>query len=119
MSKKEEKELAKLYVMVPRRKVKTGRVSVCLVNANKLRAFKGNLPTKEILRTHFQIEKLRLEKDKTYTPQPLYLEVEKEKFFEMYKEVYGKDTSIGEGASNIALTLGQSVPCCIITIKKD
>ena len=118
MENKESKELITLYVMVPRINTKKGnKMKVCFVNCNKLPSFSKHIPTKEILKTHFQVERLRCQKDKSYHPQPLYLQVDKEEFDKMYEEVYRKDSNIKNSPNCFSLTLGQHVPCCIITYK--
>ena len=73
-----------LYLMVPHQVYEGGKqsVKVCLLACKNIKAFAGFLPTKEILETHFQADRVRIEMAKqecgnenTYRPQPLYLEV--------------------------------------------
>lgn len=116
-----------LYLMVPHQVYEGGKqlVKVCLLACKKIKAFEGFLPTKEILETHFQAERVRIEMAKqesgnenTYRPQPLYLEVESSIFASIVSEVRAKDKALGT-PDVLALTLGSSMPCCIIAERKE
>ena len=99
-------------------------MKVCLLACKKIKAFAGFLPTKEILETHFQAERVRIEMAKqesdenTYRPQPLYLEVESSIFASIVSEARAKDKALGT-PDVLALTLGSSMPCCIIAERKE
>lgn len=116
-----------LYLMVPHQVYEGGKqsVKVCLLACKKIKAFAGFLPTKEILETHFQAERVRIEMAKqesgnenTYRPQPLYLEVESSIFASIVSEARAKDKALGT-PDVLALTLGNSMPCCLITVSKE
>lgn len=127
-----EKEIAKqtsvdLYLMVPHSIFEGGKetTKICLLSCKKIKAFEGFLPTKEILETHFQVERVRIEMAKqesgnegTYRPQPLYLEVESSIFASIVSEARAKDKALGT-PDVLALTLGSSMPCCIIAERKE
>ena len=111
-----------LYLMVPHQVNSNGRsfTKICLLSCEKIKAFQPILPTKEILETHFQAERVRMEIAKNnpeggkYIPQPLYLEIESSIFVSIVEEAKAKDAEIS-GAQTLALTLGGSIPCCIIS----
>lgn len=116
-----------LYLMVPHQVFESGKqaVKICLLACKKIKAFEGFLPTKEILETHFQAERVRIEMAKqesgnenTYRPQPLYLEVESSIFASIVSEAKAKDKALGT-PDVLALTLGSSMPCCIIAERKE
>ena len=73
-----------LYLMVPHSTFEGGKetTKICLLSCKKIKAFAGVVPTKEILETHFQAERVKIQiakeqsgKENTYVPQPLCLEV--------------------------------------------
>ena len=117
-----------LYLMVPHQVYEGGKqsVKICLLACKKIKAFAGFLPTKEILETHFQAERVRIEMAKqesgnegTYRPQPLYLEVESSIFASIVSEARAKDKALGT-PDVLALTLGSSsMPCCVIAERKE
>ena len=124
--KRPKQHPAKLYLMVPHEFVTIGKkrhTSFTLLSCDKIKSFKGILPTREILATHFQAEKVQLqmaeEKNKTegkeekYIPQPLYLEVESSIFAAIVEEAKSKDSNVTGGI--LALTLGGNFPCCLIS----
>lgn len=87
-----------------------------LVSCKGIKSFVGILPTEEILRTHFQKERVKLqialEKNEKYTPQPLYLEIENSIFVAIVNEAAKKNNKIRRDF--LVLTLGNKMPCCII-----
>lgn len=116
-----------LYLMIPHevfdKKLGTERTKICLVSCKEMKSLQGILPTKEILETHFSAERVKIQiskresgKDDTYIPQPLQLEIDEDLFKSIVEEAYKKDHYIGD-PSILALTLGNSMPCCLITIK--
>ena len=114
-----------LYLMVPHQVYERGKqiTKICLLSCKKIKAFEGILPTKEILETHFQAEKVRIQiseknpEGEVYRPQPLYLEVEQNVFEEIVKECRTTDSALGNPAT-LALSLTGSMPCCIISVQK-
>ena len=56
--------------------------------------------------------------ENTYRPQPLYLEVESSIFASIVSEARAKDKALGT-PDVLALTLGSSMPCCIIAERKE
>lgn len=111
----------KLYLMIPKETPRGHRTT--LLACDGISAFRGVLPTQQILETHFQTERVRMEiyrrdnagkKDvPQYVPQPLYLEIRPEIFEAIVEEAARKDA--GAGTLNaLALTLGGNFPCCII-----
>lgn len=122
METKEKQTPAKLYLMVPHR-VQSGKpqgeVRIVLLSCDKIKSFEGVLPTKEILATHFQAERVRMEivqlraKEAEYIPQPLYLEVQSSIFAAIVAEAQKKDKNVQ--GNILALTLGGNIPCCVIS----
>lgn len=116
-----------LYLMVPHQ-VHEGlkqSVKICLLACKKIKALTGVVPTKEILETHFQAERVKIQiakeqsgKENTYVPQPLCLEVKSSIFASIVEEARAKDSKLGN-LSVLALTLGNSMPCCLITVSKE
>lgn len=116
-----------LYLMVPHSTFEGGKetTKICLLSCKKIKAFAGVVPTKEILETHFQAERVKIQiakeksgKENTYVPQPLYLEVESSIFASIVSEARAKDKALGT-PDVLALTLGSSMPCCIIAERKE
>ena len=117
----EKQTPADLYLMVP--KQTNNGVRVVLLNVKKIKSFVGIAPSKEILLTHFQAERLRMEKaeaeakkagkDAKYLPQPLYLQIQSSIFASIVAEARRKDKDVDD--KNLMLTLGNQMPCCIIT----
>lgn len=124
--KRPKQHPVKLYIMVPHQVLVEGGyrfTNITLLSCDKIKSFKGILPTQEILATHFQAERVRLqiakEKNKTegkeekYIPQPLYIEVESSIFAAIVEEAKSKDSNVtGE---TLTLTLGGKFPCCLIS----
>lgn len=117
-----------LYLMVPHPTPEGAKI--VFLSVKKIKSFDGIAPTKEILATHFQAEKVRMqlaeqatqhieENDKKakYMPQPLYLQIESSIFATIVAEARKKDRWVGEDA--LALTLGSQIPCCVISPMKD
>lgn len=123
-----EKEF-KIYITVPR-----GQDRV-LLNCNTMKSMAGLTPTKEILITHLQAERVRMEiwkrdhpewdklsvnqklasAEQPYKPQPLYIETQPDKFKDIVDEIRSKVVGCGD-LSHIALTTGSAyLPCCIIS----
>lgn len=114
-----EKEF-KIYITVPR---DAERV---LLNCNDMKSMSGLTPTAEILATHFQAERVRMaiwerdhkgrkkSKEQPYRPQPLYIETQPDRFKAIVDEIRNKVTGCND-LSHITLTLGSSLPCCIIS----
>lgn len=104
-----------LFVMVPKETRKGRRIT--LVKCDRVEKLRGIAPTKEILQTHFEAERIRMkiheqnEKSK-YVPQPLFLEIEPELFQEIIEQAQAIDRDAP--SDFIALTLGNKFPCCII-----
>lgn len=116
-----------LYLMVPHSTFEGGEetTKICLLSCKKIKAFAGVVPTKEILETHFQAERVKIQiakeqsgKENTYVPQPLCLEVKSSIFASIVEEAREKDSKLGN-PSVLALTLGSSMPCCIIAERKE
>lgn len=116
-----------LYLMVPHSTFEGGKetTKICLLSCKKIKAFTGVTPTKEILETHFQAERVKMQiakeqsgKENTYVPQPLCLEVKSSIFASIVEEAREKDSKLGD-PSVLALTLGNSIPCCLITVSKE
>lgn len=116
-----------LYLMVPHSTFEGGKetTKICLLSCKKIKAFAGVVPTKEILETHFQAERVKIQiakeqsgKENTYVPQPLYLEVESSIFASIVSEARAKDKALGT-PDVLALTMGSSMPCCIIAERKE
>lgn len=116
-----------LYLMVPHSTFEGGKeaTKICLLSCKKIKAFTGVTPTKEILETHFQAERVKIQiakeqsgKENTYAPQPLCLEVKSSIFASIVEEARAKDSKLGN-PSVLALTLGNSMPCCLITVSKE
>lgn len=127
METKEKQTPAKLYLMVPHRVQggkPRGEVRIVLLSCDKIKSFEGVLPTEEILATHFQAERVRMkiarskDGEAKYTPQPLYLEVQSSIFASIVSEARAKDKALGT-PDVLALTLGSSMPCCIIAERKE
>lgn len=109
----------KLYIMVrpPKQEKKT-----ILINSSFAPSLKDVLPTREILQTHFQAERIRVQiakRDgiKGYIPQPLYLAIENGIFVKAKEEVAKKNVHIVDDC--IVLTLGTNMPCCIMTPRPE
>lgn len=127
-----EKEITKqtsvdLYLMVPHSIFEGGKetTKICLLSCKKIKAFAGVVPTKEILETHFQAERVKMKiakeqsgNENTYVPQPLWLEVKSSIFASIVEEARAKDSKLGN-PSVLALTLGNSMPCCIVAPRQD
>lgn len=116
-----------LYLMVPHSTFEGGKemAKICLLSCKKIKAFAGVVPTKEILETHFQAERVKIQiakeqsgKENTYVPQPLCLEVESSIFASIVSEARAKDKALGT-PDVLALTLGSSMPCCVIAERKE
>lgn len=116
-----------LYLMVPHSTFEGGKetTKICLLSCKKIKAFAGVVPTKEILETHFQAERVKIQiakeqsgKENTYVPQPLCLEVKSSIFASIVSEARAKDKALGT-PDVLALTLGSSMPCCIIAERKE
>lgn len=116
-----------LYLMVPHSTFEGGEetTKICLLSCKKIKAFTGVTPTKEILETHFQAERVKIQiakeqsgRENTYVPQPLCLEVKSSIFASIVEEACAKDSKLGN-PSVLALTLGNSMPCCLITASKE
>mgnify|MGYP001374363812 CR=1 FL=1 len=125
MEKVEKQTPADLFVMIPRVKQITrekSETTFTLLKCANIPQFEGVLPTKEILQTHFATQRVKMEiakRDKTeYIPQPLYLEVESSIFASIVSEARAKDKALGT-PDVLALTLGSSMPCCIIAERKE
>ena len=110
----------KLYIQVPKQTEHGFRV----VNlaCDRMVTMCGLTPTEEILKTHFQAERVRMaifERDNAenegakYIPQPLYIETEEEKFNSILEEIRKKEPNVGT-LENITLSMG-TLPCCIIS----
>lgn len=54
--------------------------NVTLVNANKIKELEEFIPSEEVLQTHLQIQKIKVQKDENYKPEPLYLTIKKSIF---------------------------------------
>jgi len=112
---------ADLYLMVPHATENGTRV--VFLSVKKIKSLQGIAPTKEILQTHFEAERVRMqlaeqkanENDKKakYLPQPLYLQIESSIFAAIVEEARAKDRWVGSDA--LALTLGSQIPCCVIS----
>lgn len=116
-----------LYLMVPHSTFEGGKeaTKICLLSCKKIKAFSGVVPTKEILETHFKAERVKIQiakeqfgKENTYVPQPLCLEVKSSIFASIVEEARAKDSKLGN-PSVLALTLGNSMPCCLVTVSKE
>lgn len=125
----EKKKEFKIYIIVPRGE------NCVLLNCNNMKSMQGLTPTAEILATHFQAERVRVEiwkrdhpkwcrlsvnqkrasAEQPYRPQPLYIETEPDRFQDIVDEIKGKVTGCND-LSHIALTMGSAyIPCCIIS----
>lgn len=124
----EKQTPADLYLMVPHPTPEGAKI--VFLSVKKIKSFAGIAPTKEILATHFQAEKVRMQlaeqatehvkeddKKAKYMPQPLYLQIESGIFATIVAEARKKDRWVGEDA--LALTLGSKIPCCVISPMKD
>ena len=116
-----------LYLMIPHSTFEGGKetTKICLLSCNKIKAFTGVTPTKEILETHFQAERVKMQiakeqsgKENTYVPQQLCLEVKSSIFASIVEEVRAKGVKLWN-PSVLALTLENSMPCCLITAGKE
>lgn len=109
----------KLYIMLP-----CGHQGWTYVNADKCKALKNYLPTREMLETHFEIQYILRQKaineKSRFRPMPLFLEVENTIFVDACDELIHNFPNIRkeELYAGIALTLGASIPCTIITAQK-
>lgn len=117
-----EKEGLKLFLMIPNNVFRDGvkKVTITLLDCLKMNSFKGVLPTMEILRTHFKLERAKLQKAKLegvkYTPLPLVLNVSMAVFIRIVKEAKTKNPNAAY-LKELSLTLNGEAPCCVIMPK--
>lgn len=90
-----------------------GKMEATLLNASKLPVIRDYLPNKEILVTHLLLQRLKLQKDKNYKPEPYIIQIERSIFMTILNEVKKRDAGTPE--DHIALfTKYPGVPICLI-----
>lgn len=116
-----------LYLMVPHSTFDGEKevTKICLLSCKKLKTLVGITPTKEILTTHFEAERVKIEiakrdsgKENTYVPQPLVLELKSSIFASIVEEARAKDRKLGNPLT-LALTLGNTMPCCLLMPEQE
>lgn len=88
--------------------------NVTLVNANKIKELEEFIPSEEVLQTHLQIQKIKVQKDENYKPEPLYLTIKKSIFNTIIEKVVFKG---GQGVDRERIPLVfqyPALPICII-----
>lgn len=113
------KNQIKLYIPVLYEKKVKGKedssyTSTTLLNASKIPILKDILPTKEMLVTHVQIEKIKYQKDNNYRPKAFEIQIEESKFNLIISEVKKKNRKAS--GTHIALFAKYpGVPVALIT----
>lgn len=124
----ETQKPANLYIITPHvvgvrpDRTPVTRGQFISIKRNRLTAIVPFLPSEEVLRTHFEAERVRMsifkrdhqEPDHVYIPQPLYIEIEPKAFDAILAEVRAVEPLFNQVSEMIALTLGGSVPCCML-----
>lgn len=117
-SSKKKVKKAKLYLSVftersNRDKEEINENKRMLLNANKIAVLQDYLPTEEILKTHFEIQRINLLKDKEYEVKPFVITVEVSIFMQIIENILAKGIITSKG--HVALYLQYpGVPCCLI-----
>lgn len=102
----------KLYIPTYTQEGKPGTSVVC---ANDIKILEEIMPDGETLSLHLQAEKMKMEENKEYVPQPMKLMMDKDKFAAIMKEVRRKAPH--NPLTHLALKVQgsmDSLPICLI-----
>lgn len=93
---------AKMYIRSPKNRG-------MLLSANKISVLEKVLPCEEALVTHIQMQRIMVQKDESYRPEALHIQIKREIFSEIIRK-------LGEGfEKGIPLILqSDALPICII-----
>lgn len=87
-----------------------------LVSANKIKELVEFLPTEEALQVHMQIQKIQVQKDEKYQPQPLVLKINSSNFNEVFNKIKGKSL---DKECIVLVTAWPAIPICLIYSKNN
>nr|DAO11190.1 MAG TPA: movement protein [Herelleviridae sp.] len=102
----------KLYIPIF---TKEGKIGTSVVCANDIKELEEIMPDGEILSLHLQAERMKMEENSEYVPQPMKLMMDKDKFASIMKEVRRKAPH--NPLTHLALKVQgsmDSLPICLI-----
>lgn len=105
----------KMYVPVVIDTIKGKKVT--LVSANKIKELEEVMPSQEALDKHITIQKIKLQKDKNYKPEPLYISIESDIFKEIIYKIRYKCKEFNEKQIPLVFQY-PAIPICIIVSKE-
>ena len=92
--------------------------NVILLSANKIPQLEEILPSEEALVTHMQIQHIKVKQDEKYSPEPLIIHIEKEKFGEIFQRfILGSHKLDEVSIKNQCIplvTAWPAIPICLI-----
>lgn len=110
---KTKQRKTKLYIPTKQE----GKNAILLL-ANKISQLEEFLPSEEMLVTHMQIQHIKVKQDKEYSPEPLIIRIEREKFDEIFQRfILGNyrldEVSIKKQCIPL-VTAWPAIPICLI-----
>lgn len=103
-----------LYTVKFKDKEDYSETRATLLNASKIPLLKDIIPDVETLKTHMQIQRLEVEKDKKYQPKPFEIKLEKSKFTEIINHIKAKNKDAASNQISL-VTQWPAIPLVVIT----
>lgn len=101
-------KIRKIKLFIPIKTSSKTNTRITLRSANKIKELEPFLPSEEALKTHIEIQHIKMAKDRDYRPEPLNIRIERGIFDEIIQR-YGLPKEA------IPLTLQwPAVPICLI-----
>lgn len=92
--------------------------SITLLNANKIEGLEKYLPETEALEVHMKIQRIKLQRDENYKPQPLYIPIERDIFNSLIEKIQAKNNQALKDCIPLVLQ-SQAIPICILVKKSE